>query len=68
MILVLGIILIGLGAYVGWESHSILNWDLFQLSALIDHDHHITEMELQIFNSFVTDILYKLGADTMGEM
>ena len=66
--LLLGIILIGLGGYIAWESHSILNWPLFQMTALANHNVHITATDLQYLNSFLTDFLSKLGADTWGAM
>lgn len=63
-----GIILLGFGGYVAWEAHSILNWGLFQFAALAGSNKIISPTELQVFNSFLSDFLYNVGADTFGEM
>ncbi len=68
MYIILGLILIGGGIYVAWEAHSILNWALFQLATLMEPGVKITSADLQVFNSFLTDFLYNIGADTYAEM
>jgi len=68
MYIIFGLVLIGVGIYVAWEAHSILNWALFQFAVLFDPKGIITSSDLQIFNSFLTDFLSKIGADTYGEM
>ena len=66
--IVIALVLIGAGAFFGWEAHNVLTMDWFELANQMGPNAHLTSADLDLLNSPAADISEKLGADTYGEL